>query len=166
MLFIFSVLAVAEKSCAIKLPDDIKGFAPVILTSSSGNDFKLFKPTGQITSLREGTKLMLVCTGNKNVFEDTTFDTLHLKCSKGKFVDENKKVQPLKELVCKSIPSSSLKITTEKCSHGNGTIYETGFLIEDQFYGPVFEICYSNITENTFYTHSILNGAAMDCKYY
>ncbi|TMW45675.1 hypothetical protein DOY81_009251, partial [Sarcophaga bullata] len=56
----------------------------------------------------------------------------------------------------------TLRITTEECSNGNGYIYETGFNINNQFYGPVFEICYSNVTENTFYTHNTLNGAAMD----
>ncbi|KAI8122060.1 hypothetical protein FF38_02191 [Lucilia cuprina] len=153
--------AAKTKSCSIKLPD-IKGFAPVILTAESRNNYKLFKPTGEITSLKEGSKLRLVCTGNKNVFENTSFDTLELKCSKGNFVDANNNVQPLSELVCKSIPSSTMKITNEECSNGNGYIYETGFIIEDEFYGPVFEICYSNVTENTFYTHGILNGAAMD----
>lgn len=147
------------------MPTDIKGFAPVILTSASDNDYKLFKPTGEVTQLSEGTQLLLACTGNKNVFEDTTFNILQLQCSKGNFVDSNNNVQPLSELVCKSIPSSSMKITSEECSHGEGYIYETGFIVEGAFYGPVFEICYSNVTENTLYTRGILNGAAMDCEY-
>lgn len=131
-----------------------------------GNDYyRLFKPAGKVTIFNEGCQLMFVCTGNKNVFENTTFHTLQLKCFKGNFVDSYNNIQPLKELVCKFIPTSSMKITNVECSHGNGYIYEIGFIIKQKFYGPVFEICYSNVTENTFYTHSTLNGAAMNCKY-
>ncbi|KAM7344138.1 salivary protein Tsal1-like [Cochliomyia hominivorax] len=156
-----ALAAKTQKSCSIKLPSDVKGFAPVILTSTSGNDYELFKPTGEVTNLKEDTHLLLVCTGKKNVFENSKYNTLELKCSKGNFVDSNNNVQALNELVCDSIPSSSLKITNEECSNGNGYIYETGFIIKNKFYGPVFEICYSNTTENTFYTHHKLNGAAI-----
>ncbi|KAM7342770.1 salivary protein Tsal1-like [Cochliomyia hominivorax] len=158
----YSALAAkAQQSCSIKLPSDVNGFGPVILTSTSGNDYDLLKPTGEVTNLKEGTRLLLVCTGKKNVFKKTKYDTLELKCSKGKFVDSKNKVQKLSKLVCHSIPRSSLKITNEECSNGNGYIYETGFVIKNKFYGPVFEICYSNTTENTFYTHHKLNGAAI-----
>ncbi|KAM7344139.1 salivary protein Tsal1-like [Cochliomyia hominivorax] len=153
--------AKAQQSCSIKLPGDVNGFGPVILTSTSGNDYKLFKPTGQVTKLNEGTSLLLACTGQRNVLKKPKQVTLELKCSKGKFVDSKKKVHKLSKLICKSIPKSSLQKTDVQCSNGHGYIYETGFIINDKFYGPVFEICYSNTTENTFYTHHKLNGAAI-----
>ena len=159
------VYAATTNSCSIQLSTDVKGFAPIILTDNAGSDFQLFKPTGDVTYLPQGTQLQLVCTGNKNFIESTNEASLELKCSKGSFVDANNNAYELSELVCKSIPSSSLRITAEECSNGNGYIYQTGFNINNQFYGPVFEICYSNVTENTFYTHNTLNGAAMDSKY-
>ncbi|TMW45669.1 hypothetical protein DOY81_009245 [Sarcophaga bullata] len=60
------VNAAAKNSCSIKLSTDVKGFAPIILTDNAGSDFKLFKPTGDVTYLKHGTQLHLVCTGNKN----------------------------------------------------------------------------------------------------
>lgn len=166
IIFILAVVsAAAAKSCSITLPTDAKGFAPIFLTASDGNDFQLFKPTGEVTYLSDGTQLNLVCTGRKNFIVATNEVSLELTCSKGSFVDANNNAYVLGDLVCKSIPSSTLRLTNEECSNGNGYIYEAGFDINSQFYGPVFEICYSNVTENTFYTHNTLNGAAMNCKY-
>lgn len=151
--------------CSIKLNEDIKGFAPVILTAAKRKYYQLFRPTGEVTRLKTGTRLLLACTGHKNVFTDTNFHMLQLKCLKGNFVDANNNEQALSKLTCKSIPTSTLRLTADKCARGKGLIYESGFMLENDFYGPIFEICHNTTTDQTIYTHHILNGAAIKCKF-
>ncbi|XP_061402301.1 uncharacterized protein LOC133338132 [Musca vetustissima] len=163
-LLTVSLLALTINACTITLPDDIQGFAPVILVSTnpSSGDYQLFKPTGQTTEIPEGASLYLVCTGNKNIITSLNVPSLELQCSANEFVDSNNNAYQLKDVVCKSIPSSSLKLTNNECSQERGTIFEAGYIVDGTFYGPVFEICYDNITESTFYTHNVINGAAID----
>lgn len=81
-------------------------------------------------------------------------------------MDANNNVYSLKDLVCKSIPSSTLKLTSNGCSYDRGFIFEAGYTIGTEFFGPEYEICYNNGTETTYYAHNTINGAAIDCKYF
>uniref|UniRef100_A0A1L8EC91 Putative dna/rna non-specific endonuclease n=1 Tax=Haematobia irritans TaxID=7368 RepID=A0A1L8EC91_HAEIR len=156
-------LAIVVNACSITLPQDVKGFAPVILTRSSAKgEYQLFKPTGKTTDIPEGTQLLLACTGKKNIIESLNKETLELKCSSNKFKDNNNNAYNLKDLVCKSIPSSTLKVTSTLCSKNRGKVFEIGFELNKKFYGPVFDICYDNNKETTYYTHNIINGAAIN----
>ncbi|XP_005182498.2 uncharacterized protein LOC101891113 [Musca domestica] len=156
-------LAIVANACSITLPDDVKGFAPVLLTRTSSNkDYELFKPSGKTTELSDGTKLLLACTGSKNVIVSEKKSTLELTCSGDQFVDANNNAYDLKDLVCKSIPSPTLRVTDESCSQNRGVIHQPGFTVNKKFYGPVFEICYNNDIEHTYYTHNTINGATID----
>ncbi|XP_061402303.1 uncharacterized protein LOC133338135 [Musca vetustissima] len=151
---------IAANACSITLPEDVKGFAPVLLTRTpSDSDYELFKPTGKTTKLPNGTKLLLACTGSKNVIVSEKKSTLELTCSGNKFVDGNNNEYDLKDLVCKSIPSPSLRVTDEGCSQNRGVIHQPGFEVNKKFYGPVFEICYNDDDEHTWYTHNTINDA-------
>ncbi|XP_013103365.1 uncharacterized protein LOC106084323 [Stomoxys calcitrans] len=165
----FCALAIAANACSITLPEDVQGFAPVILTRSSAKgEYQLFKPTGKTTEIPDGTQLLLACTGKKNTMESVKSgksvksNTLELKCSSNKFKDNNNNQHQLKNLVCKTIPSSILRKTNNKCSKNRGKILEAGFELNKKFYGPVFEICYDKESETTYYTHNTINGAAIN----
>ncbi|XP_005182499.2 uncharacterized protein LOC101891285 [Musca domestica] len=159
-----SVLVITVNACSITLPDDIQGFAPIILVKNNptSGDYQLFKPTGKTTDIPEGASLYLVCTGNKNVITSLNVASLVLQCSADQFVDANNNAYNLYDIVCKSIPSSTLRLTSDGCSQNRGTIFEAGYMVDQTFYGPVFEMCYDNVTETTYYTHNVINGAAID----
>ncbi|XP_073844619.1 salivary protein Tsal1-like [Musca autumnalis] len=157
-------LAITINACSITLPDDIQGFAPVLLIKNNPitGDYQLFKPTGKTTEIPEGASLYLACTGSKNVITSLNVTTLALQCSTGQFMDANNNAYALKDIVCKSIPSSTLRLTSNGCSQNRGAIFEAGYTVDRVFYGPTLEICYDNDTERTFYTHNVINGAAID----
>ncbi|XP_075167818.1 salivary protein Tsal1-like [Haematobia irritans] len=166
LLVTTGVFGIAANPCIITLPEDIKGFAPVILTKPphAQVDYALFKPTGKVNSFVEGSTLQLVCTGKNNIIKSLKVTHLQLQCSKsGQFVDANNNVIALSTLVCNFIPESTLQTTSRKCSHNKGFIYESGITVDKMFY-PIFEICYDKNSETTLYTHNTLNGATLKYK--
>uniref|UniRef100_A0A1I8QE72 DNA/RNA non-specific endonuclease/pyrophosphatase/phosphodiesterase domain-containing protein n=1 Tax=Stomoxys calcitrans TaxID=35570 RepID=A0A1I8QE72_STOCA len=156
------IAVISAQPCTITLPQDIKGFAPVILTKpNSQSNYGIFKPTGKVNTFAEGSLFQLTCTGKNNVLKSFGVATLQLQCNKeGKFVDANNNGVALNTLECNLIPDSILQITTTKCSNGKGVIYKAGIEVDKNFY-PIFEICYDKNTETTLYTHNTLHGATM-----
>ncbi|XP_037813071.1 uncharacterized protein LOC119604493 [Lucilia sericata] len=162
----FTTFAIVTANCYINLSTDIQIRSPVILVSSFGHNYKLFKPSGQVALINNGANLLLACpTVNRNKFVNTDQNiqqVIQLTCDNGNFIySKTRNRANFKQLLCQIAPMSMLQITGRSCANGQGVIYETGFNINQQFYGPVFEICYDNTNEYTYYTHNTLNGAAM-----
>ncbi|XP_061402299.1 uncharacterized protein LOC133338130 [Musca vetustissima] len=158
------IAATTATPCTITLPQDIKGYSPVILTKTPTTQatYSLFKPTGKVNRFPENSKLRLICTGSKNVITSLGINTAELTCSAGgQFVDANNNPVQLNSLVCNTIPESALQKTSQKCSNNRGYIHEAGIEIPgDKFY-RIFEICYNKTTETTLYTHNTLHGAVI-----
>ncbi|XP_037955035.1 uncharacterized protein LOC119684949 isoform X2 [Teleopsis dalmanni] len=160
-----STCSVNGSGCGITLPTDMPTSEPVWLSSLDGlSPYVLFKPTGQVTTIPNGGKLLLVCPGSGNAINLLNQQSLELYCHTD---DTFKSVvgnvaYTLNQLGCKSIPTSVLRLTSETCSNGQGYIFKAGFEYNTNQFASVFSICYSNVTENTFYTHNTVNGAAIN----
>lgn len=136
----------------------------IIVKKPTDQEFQLFKPTGILTKFPIGTKYGLGCPGKNNYFVYNLLEKpndvyTETTCNK----PGTSSTSYFPNLQCKSIPAATLVPTNRSCAI-NGLIYEVGFIIENQFYGPILTICFDPVNNVIFYTNHIINGAAINGK--
>ncbi|XP_049307976.1 uncharacterized protein LOC105226713 isoform X1 [Bactrocera dorsalis] len=151
-LSIFLVFSnVNANNCTIEMPRDAPQPTPIILTRDG-----LFRPTSDVTTIREFDSITLLCTGRNNTVLALNKEIVPLECRNGKFLFMGRPFA-LKDMKCKSVPTSQLWQNGTSCAAGNGVFYEVGVSSKTTWH-PIFKICFNQRDQRTVYSRNLING--------
>lgn len=151
-------------SCTIKLPNDIPINEPLYLKSIR-NKYEFLQFTNQTNNLPINSKLILLCHGRRNelILKPHNNNTRLICKSSNQFEDfDNKTIVNLNQMNCTKTVTSDIKITSQKCSINNqGNLYEIGYRLNSQNFLTIFQVCYNNKTETTYFSVHQIKGSTI-----
>ncbi|XP_054090992.1 uncharacterized protein LOC128919796 [Zeugodacus cucurbitae] len=143
--------------CKIRVPEDVPEQTPVIL-----KDNELFKPNNKETNIEDGKSITLFCAGQDNKVKDPynkdkyLNQAVTLTCNNGRFRHKGKEYR-LRDMECKTVPSSELIETRTSCANGAGQFYKVGFTYNNKFL-EILTICFNKATQHTVYSRNIIKS--------